>query len=75
MSLIEDSVANVRRLYAKDFELYPAPEVIADALVEFMHFCDGTRGVSWARCLDAAMKQHQKEVREEANSKPLPAAK
>lgn len=69
---IELSVQGVRRRWRKDIQFFGAPEVVTGALVDLMHFCDHTQGVSWARCLAAAQVQHQKEVREAADATPLP---
>ena len=45
---------------------------LTSLLVDVLHYCDNTPGVSWQRCLAAASAQHQKEVREDAISKPIP---
>lgn len=70
MTRIEDSVVDVKRLF-RHWEISEA-ESVTVMLVDLMHFCDHTRGVSWARCIEAAQKQHQKEVREAADATPLP---
>jgi hypothetical protein len=73
MTAIDDSVDLIGIAFAKEIEMFGAAETVTDHLVDLMHYCDATRGVSWARCVEAARRQYQKEVREAADATPLPA--
>lgn len=48
-------------MLASFYPAQPHAEQVTDALIDLMHYCDATRGVSWQRCLQAAIAQHQKE--------------
>lgn len=71
MSNVDESVSLIGIAFAKEIEMFGEAETITDHLVDLMHYCDATRGVSWARCLEAARRQYQKEVREAADATPL----
>lgn len=52
MNVIERSVLDIQRLF-RHWHLTEA-ESVTSVLVDLMHYCDVTRGVSWARCVEAA---------------------
>jgi hypothetical protein len=72
MTGIDDSVDSIGIAFAKEMELFGEAETITDHLVDLIHYCNATRGVSFERCLQAARAQSQKEIREVTDATPLP---
>lgn len=73
MTRVEESVADVKRLFAQVFDDEPPVVCVTLLLIDLMHFCDHTRGVSWTRCVEAARRQLAKEIQEDVDARPLPA--
>lgn len=69
---IEAAVWNARGAVNDYLGATPAIR-LTNLLVDLMHFADATPGVSWMRCIEAARRQHSKEVRQAADERPLPA--
>lgn len=69
---IEAAVRNGREVTHQYLGDTPAIR-LTNLMVDLMHFADATHGVSWTRCIEAARRQHLKEVGQAADERPLPA--
>jgi len=73
MSHIDKAADYIANVIGESYGTELGAVEVTDMLVDLIHFCGRTRGVSFERCLLAARAQAQKEVREAADATPLPA--